>query len=85
MKTGSTPKNLPMKAKIFRICTIDGGCEGKREQVYNINLPKGGRGKKAVDNVNSFSRGGNSETYLLRRLKRERPDLDAAISEELTA
>jgi hypothetical protein len=46
---------------------------------------RGGRGKRAFDNINSFSQGGTSETYLLRRLKRDRPDLDAAISKELTA
>jgi hypothetical protein len=35
---------------------------------------KGGREKNEVDNINSVSpKGGTSETYLLRRLKRERP------------
>jgi hypothetical protein len=34
---------------------------------------KGGRGKKAIDNVNSFSgKGGNSALYTLKRLKRDR-------------
>jgi hypothetical protein len=34
---------------------------------------KGGRGNKASDNVTSFR--GNSATYTLKRLKRDRPDL----------
>jgi len=34
----------------------------------------GGRGNKALDNVNSFS-GGNQKTYLLARLERDRPDI----------
>jgi hypothetical protein len=36
---------------------------------------KGGRGHKAIDIVNSFSKGGNSALYTLKRLKRDRPDL----------
>ena len=36
---------------------------------------KGGRGKKTADNIRSF---GTSETYLLRRLKRDRPELARA-------
>lgn len=35
---------------------------------------KGGRGKKASDNITSFQRG-TSAIYLLKRLKRDRPDL----------
>ena len=35
---------------------------------------KGGRGKKAGDNVTSFKRG-NGALYTLKRLKRDRPDL----------
>jgi hypothetical protein len=40
---------------------------------------KGGRGKKAVDNINSFPKGGTSEAYLLRRLKRDHPELAAKV------
>jgi hypothetical protein len=47
---------------------------------------KGGRGKKTVDNINGLSKGGTSETYLLRRLKRDRQDLAArVIAGELSA
>jgi hypothetical protein len=46
-----------------------------------------GRGKKTVDNVNRLTTaGGNSPTYALRRLKRDRPDLAAlVVSGELSA
>jgi hypothetical protein len=40
---------------------------------------KGGRGKKAVDNINSF-RGGTGASYLVRRLKRDAPDIAAALA-----
>ena len=42
-----------------------------------------GRGNKTADNVYRF---GNSETYLLRRLKRERQDLaDKVVAGEMSA
>lgn len=47
-----------------------------RERLIALGAPangSGGRGRKAVDNVNSFS--GNEATYALRRLKRDNPDL----------
>ena len=43
--------------------------------VGNKNAAKGEKDKNGVDNVNSVSKGGNSPTYALRRLKRDRPDL----------
>jgi hypothetical protein len=47
---------------------------------------KGGRGNKIVDNINGLSKGGTSEPYLLRRLKRDRQDLAArVIAGELSA
>ncbi len=47
--------------------------------------PGPGRGNKTVNNVNRL-RGGNSETYALRRLKRDRPDLaDKVLDGELSA
>ena len=48
---------------------------------------KGGRGNKAVDNVKSFkAKGGNSESYTVRRLKRDRPELaEKVIEGEMSA
>lgn len=41
---------------------------------------KGGRGKKAFDNIQSFkTQGGTSQTHTLRRLARDRPDLLAEV------
>jgi hypothetical protein len=46
----------------------------------------GGRGKKAIDNVNSFSGAGNLRSYTVARLKRDRPDLaERVIAGELSA
>jgi hypothetical protein len=39
---------------------------------------KGGRGKKASDNITSFR--GTSADYLVRRLKRDRPDIADALA-----
>jgi len=36
---------------------------------------KGGRGKKAVDNIKGFTGGGTSKSYLASRLKRDHPDV----------
>jgi hypothetical protein len=47
---------------------------------------KGGRGKKAPDNIRGFSEYGTSDTYLLRRLKRDHADLAAkVVSGEMSA
>jgi hypothetical protein len=45
-----------------------------------------GRGHKRVDNINSFTEGGTDPTYILRRLKRDRPELaEKVISGEMKA
>jgi len=43
---------------------------------------QGGRGNKAVDNVNSFktAKGGNRDTYLAARLKRDHPEIAARVA-----
>jgi hypothetical protein len=47
---------------------------------------KAGRGRIAPDNVRSYSTHGNSETYLLRRLKRDWPDLaEKVVHREMSA
>ena len=43
---------------------------------------QGGRGNKAVDNVNSFktAKRGNRDTYLAARLKRDHPEIAARVA-----
>ena len=42
---------------------------------------KGGRGNKAIDNVNSFkTKGGNQADYLAARIKRDHPQIAAGIA-----
>ena len=40
---------------------------------------QGGRGKKAVDNINSLPKGGTGASYLARRLLRDNPDIFAEL------
>lgn len=93
-----TPAGLGLEkegvAALLRICHASKGEDAEvalqlmREllpPVIEAGRAGPGRGKKTVDNINRFPKGGTSEAYLLRRLKRDRPELAArVVSGELT-
>jgi hypothetical protein len=72
-------------AGLILICDQVGGEDGEKakrllREAIPAEKPHGGKREKAtqVDNVN-LPKGGNSEAYLLRRLKRDYPDLAAKV------
>jgi hypothetical protein len=76
--------------KLIRYCEDDAECRAMLlEQVEPAKThqeagAKGGRGKKATDNNKSFN--GDSQQYLIARLKRDNPQLaESVIRGELTA
>lgn len=58
------------------VIRADGTIEAAPERLDPSEYGKmGGRGKKAVDNINGFQAGGTAASYLAARLKRDHPEI----------
>ena len=64
---GLTPEE---GAKVLQLAII----QAKAQPLAAVDAPGPGRGHKTLDNVNPLQ-GGNSQSYLLRRIARDQPQL----------